>query len=154
MAKSKNPYIGRPPKYKSADEIQGLIDDYFTACKGRPLLDDDGKPRLDKWGHPIMLDAHPPTVTGLALALGFASRQGLLNYQGKKDFVDTITRAKTLVERYTEERLFDRDGTRGAIFSLQNNFAGWHGEKQQQKEDTPEERLSDALDAIVQAVKD
>ena len=142
MAKSK-PYIGRPPKYKSADEIQGLIDDYFAACKGRPLLDDDGKPRLDKWGHPIMLDA-----------LGFASRQGLLNYQGKKDFVDTITRAKTLVERYTEERLFDRDGNRGAIFSLQNNFAGWRDKEQQQKEDTPEERLSDALDAIVQAVKD
>ena len=63
-------------------------------------------------------------MTGLALALGFTSRQALLNYQAKPEFVDTITRAKPMVEAYTEERLFDRDGSNGAQFSLRNNFRG------------------------------
>jgi len=52
-----------------------------------------------------------------------------LNYQGKKEFMNTITRAKTMIEAYAEERLFDRDGSNGAQFSLRNNFKGWN-EKQ------------------------
>ena len=70
------------------------------------------------------------TITGLALALGFNSRQSLLNYQAKEEFLDTITRAKAKVEQYAEERLFDKDGANGAKFSLANNFEGWR-EKQQ-----------------------
>jgi hypothetical protein len=34
-------------------------------------------------------------------------------------------RAKAYVERYAEERLFDKDGANGAKFSLANNFEGW-----------------------------
>ena len=37
MAYKRNP-VGRPPKYKSVEEIQGKIDAYFTACKGHPLM--------------------------------------------------------------------------------------------------------------------
>jgi predicted ATPase len=66
----------------------------------------------------------------LALALGFNSRQALLNYQGKEEFHDTIVRAKARVERYAEERLYDNNGANGAKFSLANNFKGW-SEKQQ-----------------------
>ena len=29
------------------------------------------------------------------------------------------------MEAYAEERLFDRDGSSGAQFSLRNNFKGW-----------------------------
>ena len=75
---------------------------------------------FNKFGSPVFVDVHPPTVTGLALALGFTSRQALLNYQAKPEFVDTITRAKARVEQYAEERLFDRDGSNGAQFSLRN----------------------------------
>ena len=39
--------------------------------------------------------------------------------------MDTITRAKTFIEQYAEERLFDKDGAYGAKFSLANNFKGW-----------------------------
>lgn len=122
--------IGRPPKYKSKEEIEKKIEDYFKKCEGEILKTDDGKPFFDKFGNPVMIHQRPPTVTGLALALGFVSRQGLLNYQGKKEFVDTITRAKSMVEAYTEERLFDRDGTSGAQFSLRNNFKGWNSSQQ------------------------
>lgn len=116
---------GRPPKYKTVEEMQSKIDAYFTACEGTPLLDDDGKAVIDKHGAPVIVGAHPPTVTGLALALGLSGRQALLNYQAKAKFVDTITRAKARCEAYAEERLYDRDGTTGAQFSLRCNF-GWN----------------------------
>lgn len=127
--------VGRPPKFKSAEEIQKLIDEYFESCKGEPLMVGD-EPFLDKNGHPVLINARPPTVTGLALALGFHSRQSLLNYQAKKEFVDTITRAKMRVEEYCETRLFDRDGQRGAEFNLRYNFRWAQEEKSGSEEDS------------------
>lgn len=125
MAVSERSKGGRPPKYKSKEEIQEKIDAYFTECKGTVMLDKDGRPITDKYGNVIYVGKRPVTITGLALALGFTSRQALLNYQAKKEFVDTVTRAKAVVEMYTEERLFDKDGANGAKFSLANNFSGW-----------------------------
>lgn len=122
--------VGRPPMYKTKEEIQEKIDQYFEECKGTPLLNEDGTVAINKHGEPILVDRKPLTITGLALALGFNSRQALLNYQGKKEFNDTITRAKAKVEQYAEERLFDKEGSNGAKFSLANNFEGWK-EKQQ-----------------------
>ena len=43
--------------------------------------------------------------------------------------MNTITRAKSYIEEYTERRLFDRDGVQGAKFSLINNFKGWAAEQ-------------------------
>lgn len=117
--------VGRPPMYKNKEEMQAKIESYFKSCEGELLKDNDEKPIMDKFNQPILIGAKPPTITGLALALGFASRQALLNYQEKDEFNDTITRAKSRVEQYAEERLFDRDGANGAKFSLANNFEGW-----------------------------
>lgn len=136
--------IGMKPKYKTAAEMQEAIDAYFESCKGEPLMDDEGNVLTDKHGIPIIIRAHPPTVTGLALALGFTSRQALLNYQAKPKFVDTITRAKSRCEEYAESRLFDRDGANGAKFSLTNNFKGWS--------DKPEQGIADAGVTIVDDV--
>ena len=115
--------VGRPPKYKCKEEIEEKIDAYFKKCEGEILRDGNGEPVMDK----------------LALALGFTSRMALLNYQAKKEFVDTITRAKTMVEAYTEQRLFDRDGANGAQFSLRNNFKGWN-ERQRTELDEAEQK--------------
>lgn len=121
---------GRPPKYTSKDQIEGLIEQYFQDCEGHILINEQtGQPVLDKWGYPVYVDRHPPTVTGLALALGFATRISLLDYQGKAEFRNTILRAKSRIEQYTEERLFDKDGANGAKFSLQNNFRRWKEDK-------------------------
>lgn len=125
----KNQY-GPAPKYTNKEEIIDLIDDYFESCKGEPFIDKEtGKQMVDKFGYPIFIGQRPPTVTGLALALGFKSRQSLLNYAGKKEFRDVITEAKSRIEMYVEERLFDKDGANGAKFSLQNNFKGWDADK-------------------------
>lgn len=137
--------VGRPPKYKKKEEIEGLIEKYFEDCKGEVLRDSNGDPVLNKFGQPIIIGAKPPTVTGLAIALGFTSRMALLKYQAKPEFVDTITRAKARVEQYAEERLFDRDGSNGAQFSLRNNFKGWNGEN---------EKNQDALEKLDQVLKE
>lgn len=129
---------GAPPKYKTPEEMQEKIDEYFKSCEGEIIKGDDDKPILNKYGQPIIVGEVPPTITGLALALGFTSRQALLNYQAKKAFVDTVTRAKSRVEAYTEARLFDKDGANGAKFSLANNFEGWR-EKQQIEADVKSE---------------
>lgn len=123
---------GRPFKYRTVAALQEGIEEYFRVCQGEVLRGSTGDPVLDKYGQPVIVGAKPPTVTGLALALGFASRQALLNYQGRPQFNDAITRAKSRVEEYTEGRLFDKDGARGAQFSLRNNFRGWR--------DDPEEK--------------
>lgn len=124
---------GRPPKFKSVDEIAGKAEQYFMDCAGTLLMDEEGRPALDKWGEPVYLNRRPPTVTGLALAMGFSGRQQLLDYQSKREFADTITRAKARVEQYAEERLFDRDGQRGAEFSLRCNFR-WKTDEDQSRE--------------------
>lgn len=113
---------GRPPKFDNKEQMQDLIDKYFAECKGEILKDENGEAVLNKNGLPIIINSKPPTITGLALALGFQSRQALLNYQGKKEFNDTILKAKSRVEEYAETRLFDRDGVNGAKFSLEYNF--------------------------------
>lgn len=133
---SKNKYVGRPPKFRTKEEIQEKIDAYFHECEGEFLLDENGNPMCSqKNGLIYKKPPKPPTVTGLALALGFASRQSLMEYQCKKEFADTIIRAKSRIEEYAEARLFDRDGVNGAKFSLINNFRGW-GEKPEQEQDT------------------
>lgn len=133
--------VGRPPKYESKEQIESLIEQYFKDCEGKALKDAEGNPILNKWGNPVIINQRPPTVTGLALALGFTNRLSLLRYQGKKEFCNTITRAKARVEQYAEERLFDKDGTSGAQFSLRNNFKGWDADKKEEETDTIKEAV-------------
>lgn len=120
---------GRPLIFKTPEEMQKKIDEYFTACRGVPYTEEDGTPITNKWGMVIYKVApKPPTITGLALAIGLNSRQALLNYEARDAFNDTVTRAKAFVEEYAEMRLFDKDGANGAKFALANNFKKW-GEK-------------------------
>lgn len=132
------------PKYRTPEQMQAVIDAYFEECNGKPAIGPDGCALTDKYGEPVIVGAHPPTVTGLALALGFTSRQALLNYQAKKAFVDTVTRAKARCEEYAERRLYDRDGARGAQFSLEHNFR-WLEQSRAAEEQPPEDPLSRAL---------
>lgn len=125
--------MGRPPYYKTVKQMQKVIDQYFEDCQGKPLEDDNGNVRTDKRGNPIII-SRPPTVTGLALALGFTSRQALLNYQCKPEFVDAVTRAKLRIESYAEERLYDRDANRGAQFNLLYNFRWANQDKKEEDE--------------------
>lgn len=125
---------GRPLKFGSPEELQARIDQYFANCEGKLAIDGDGKPIIDKHGKPVIFGEKPPTITGLAHALGM-TRRGFLNYRYRPSFARVVARARMRVETYTEERLFDRDGFSGARFLLLTCF-GW-GEPAAEKEEPP-----------------
>ena len=122
-------------KYKTPEEMKAAIDKYFSDCEGHVLTDPEtGQVILDKYNSPIVIDAKPLTVTGLALALGFATRQSLLDYQCKGQFKKIVQEAKLKIENYAEMRLYDKDGFNGARFNLQNNFRNWDADKAAQSD--------------------
>lgn len=126
--------MSRKPFYTSAEEMQIKIDMYFHDCEGRIVLNSKGEPMLNKYGEVVYEGRRPPTMSGLANALGFMDRQSLLEYRGKKEFRETLFKAKSRIEQFCEEQLFTRDGCRGAMFSLANNFKGWRQEKEEVQE--------------------
>ena len=91
---------GRKPKYTEAETMQTAIDAYFDSLP-------EGK---------------IPTVSGLALALGFEDRQSLYDYAGKPEFSGTLKKAILRVADRVEELLLNGGGS-GAIFWLKNH--GW-----------------------------
>lgn len=119
---------GAPAMYNTVDEMEQTIDNYFTSCweeDWRPVLKDgliiEWKQQRDRNGQPLMKLRERPTVTGLALALGFNSRQTLLNYQAKKEFMDTVKKAKLIVEHYYEKGVAEGDiHPATGIFILKN----------------------------------
>lgn len=62
------------------------------------------------------------TWSGLALYLGFSSRDALTKFGRKKEYKELVEKAKLVVERAYEERLHSSNPT-GAIFALKN--FGW-----------------------------
>ncbi len=133
-------------RYPSAEKLREAVDKYFEECEGHILTDENGQTVTDKNGVPVKIGAHPPTVTGLSLWLGFKTRQSLLNYQARSAaYNDILTEAKTRCEEYAERRLYDRDGVNGAKFSLKNNFKGWS--------ESPDNSENDSLSRLDEVLK-
>lgn len=108
--------------------MQKAIDKYFEEHGDRPLLDDEGDPLLDKSGNVIMM-TNPPTVSGLALHLGFLDRQSIYDYAKRNDgFSCTVKKAIMKIEAYAEAHLYMGKPT-GAIFWLKNHR--WVDEQKQ-----------------------
>jgi hypothetical protein len=97
---------GRPPKFSSVEQLEGLIAAYF--------VDRDEKRK-------------PYTIQGLAAALE-TTRETLLDYEKDKpafaQFSDSIKRAKCRIGADVEERLLSGEQhAAGPIFWLKNH--GW-----------------------------
>ena len=96
----------------TADDIENKINDYFNYCNE---------------------NSKPFTMSGLALFLD-CSRTTLYNYDkelvkfkdisedDKQRILNSVKRAKRMVEAYQEEQLFIGKSPVGTIFSLKNNF--------------------------------
>lgn len=100
MEGKKENTAGRPPIYESLDEIL---------------------PKLQEWEETLK-EGYKPTVTGLALALGFCSKDTLYAYRDKPIFSYSIKRALLIVENGYEKSLRE-SGATGSIFALKN--MGW-----------------------------
>ena len=103
--------VGRPPKYKTPEAMQEVIDQYFDSVR---FERDDSM-------------TYRPTMAGLAKALGM-SRRALVDYAHKDEFLLTIKKARQEVEQALEEALY-LPGVAGVIFNLKNNF-GWKDQKE------------------------
>lgn len=121
--------MGRPPKYKTSKEMQIAIDEYFASCVPEiQVIDDENSPTgktaiTDSKGRPVF-KMNPPTITGLALHLGFESRQSMYDYEKRSDeFSYTIKKARTMCENYAEEMMLSGEPAAGFIFALKNY--GW-----------------------------
>lgn len=136
--------MARNPKYDSVEQLEEKIEAYFESCKGELLRDKDGSIVFNqKDGMPVWVGRRTPTIPGLALALGFSSKQSLYNYKAKKEFLDSISRAQTRVEQYTAEKLFDRESQRGAQFVLEYGFR-YRRDTESEKKDESQRIVMDA----------
>lgn len=93
-------------RFKTDDELKAAIDNYFAETKAKE---------------------ENPTVTGLALHLGFESRQSFYDYEKYQDHSYTIKRARLMIECQYEQKLHNAACT-GAIFALKN--FGWEDKRE------------------------
>jgi len=123
---------GRPLKYKDADELNKLIDEYFDSLIEPmyykiPKRDSEGrkipgefefKPELDYKGDHIEGFKETPSITGLAIYLD-TSRKTLMQYERLEDekLSNAIKRAKDMIEYYTEN---SNEAPAVKIFKLKN----------------------------------
>lgn len=106
---------GRPPKWTDPKEIETLGNAYFDSLP----KDENG------------MYLRPPTVTGLARALG-TFRANLIDYEEKDEFYYTIKDLKSRCEEWVEENgLMGKSNATFSIFNLKNNY-GWKDKVEQE----------------------
>ena len=121
------------PKFNTKEDAQKMVDLYFKECEGETLTDENGKAVYTSKGDVVYIrQPKPPTVTGLALALGFAARKELLTYRGPRDIMEVIERAKSRVEEYMERQLFEQDSFKWARLGLEKDFGVRFDEEEEQ----------------------
>lgn len=110
---------GRPRIYTDVDELSAMVDSYFMRPKKIDVSTKEGNIQIDSTEiEPIT----KPTVTGLALHLGFADKTTLYEYRDRPELSYPIKRALTIIEKYHEEGLSENN-VAGRIFALKN--MGW-----------------------------
>lgn len=118
---------GRPAMFQTPEQMQEAIDAYFDSCKPK-FLTINGKTILDKTGMPV-IDFNPPTTAGLALSLGFESRQSLYDYAKREGFSYIVIRARTRIEADREKDICAGRNVEGSKFHLAN-MSGWKAEQE------------------------
>ena len=106
------------PLFKTARKLAEKADAYFSYIEGEYHLETiAGKDKkvTDR-------EAEPATLTGLALFLGFNSRQEFEDYEQNGEFGYLIKRSRLRVEALYERKLHQQSPS-GAIFALKT--LGW-----------------------------
>lgn len=109
--------------FSTTAELTAHIDTYFNNCEDgfhpekKPLKID--KQVSDKTPKKTDDEQIPATIAGLALFLGFNSRQAFDDYEAKGKFADVLKRARLRIEAIYEKKLYQQSSP-GAIFALKN----------------------------------
>lgn len=138
--------FGRPRKFRTVQEFDAAINAYFESCFERqaklvPVFDKDGNPVLNAKGElmrkwvSVDVQVRPFTVSALAVELGM-SRTHFLEYEtldSRKDFGDSVKKARNICLAYAEKQLFTGQAVAGVIFNLINNY-GWKNKSSEELE--------------------
>tara|TARA_R110000851_G_scaffold244467_1_gene397274 strand:- start:396 stop:785 length:390 start_codon:yes stop_codon:yes gene_type:complete len=114
--------VGRPRLYSTPEDFDNKVLEYQIYCKEQK---------------------EPVTWTGLALFLGFSSRQSIDEYLKYDGFSDSVKRAKTFVEWHYEMKLHG-NAPSGSIFALKN--FGWTDKA---TEEMPADTLADSISKLI-----
>ncbi|MGZ3749884.1 MAG: terminase small subunit [Mucilaginibacter sp.] len=133
-------------KFNKAAELDALIDGYFNNIPDESSPPPGQETQIDGQKKKIAIakakkvtgTQEPTTIAGLALYLGFSSRQAFEAYELNGKFADRIKRARLRVMADYEKKLHVTSST-GAIFALKS--MGWN--------DRPEKPFDEAVNTIL-----
>lgn len=136
---------GRPPKFKTVEELDAAINDYFENCPDKRII----KLKNSEGGEYI---EYVPsyTITGLALHLGFVDRRSLYDYNERPQFSHSIKMARTRIEKVYENLLHSGQCT-GAIFALKN--FGWKDKQEIEHAGSSENPLKIVVNPMKEELK-
>ena len=106
---------GRPMKYKTKEDLQKAIYDYFNECKTNT------KEVQLKDGPITISSPRVPTIAGLAYAIG-VDRQTVYNYEKNQEFFDIIKTARDYIMAQIESAAINDDVNNGPIIFVMKNY--------------------------------
>ncbi|WP_353166410.1 terminase small subunit [Empedobacter brevis] len=130
---------GAPSFYEDPEILEQKVIEYFEWCKGeyeeregtRTETRGKGKAAItttETYSFMLCLrEPETPSITGLAIHLGFKSKDSLYDYAKKEEFSDSIKKGLLQIENKYERGLWN-DKPTGVIFALKN--MGWSDKKE------------------------
>jgi hypothetical protein len=126
------------PSFSNAEDLSRRINAYFDYNDGEFHMEEksvknpkDGPgPEQKIWDR----EPEPATFTGLALFLGFNSRQEFEDYENNGEFSTVLKLGRLRIEAGYEKKLHYQSPT-GAIFALKN--MGWNDKPEGKNENIP-----------------
>ena len=108
---------GRPLKFKTAEEMEESINNYFSECDNNTVeVYSKKQQEIVEMKMPI-----PYTIEGLCSVLD-VTRKTLLNYENKDEFLHTIKKAKKdILRNQVEAGLIGTANNAMTMFLLKNN---------------------------------
>ena len=126
------------PSSTNAMNLAAKINAYFTKTHG-------GRQRKAMAGKKATPEQFQPTITGLALSLGFNSRLEFKKFEKHPELGHLLQRARLRIEAFYERKLHEQTRS-GAIFALKN--LGWNDK--QDSEQTVDETDKNARILLVE----
>lgn len=125
----KHKHPGQPRRFESAEDLKNKIDEYFEHIKGEwhwkaGNVDEGEEENTKEWDRM----PEPCTITGLALFLGFESRQSIYDYAKSGEFSYIIKNAQFRVEHEYEKSALNAKNPTFQIFALKN--MGWKDQQE------------------------